>query len=78
MRPATELVVSFAPPDIGDAEMRAVVEVMQSGWLTTGPKVKAFEAAVVASTRRPARRRRQLPHRRRPWPASAASPRVTA
>ena len=50
MRPATDLVVSFAPPDIGDAEMRAVVEVMQSGWLTTGPKVKAFEAAVAAYT----------------------------
>ena len=37
LRPATDLVVSFAPPDIGDAEMRAVVEVLQSGWLTTGP-----------------------------------------
>ena len=50
LRPATELVVSFAPPDIGDAEMRAVLEVLQSGWLTTGPKVKAFEAAVAAYT----------------------------
>jgi dTDP-4-amino-4,6-dideoxygalactose transaminase len=50
LRPATDLVVSFAPPDIGDAEMRAVVEVLQSGWLTTGPKVKAFEAAVAAYT----------------------------
>ena len=48
MRPATDLVVSFAPPDIGEAEMRAVLEVLQSGCLTTGPKVKAFEAAVVA------------------------------
>ena len=26
LRPATELVVSFAPPDIGDAEMRAMLE----------------------------------------------------
>jgi dTDP-4-amino-4,6-dideoxygalactose transaminase len=50
LRPATELVVSFAPPDIGDAEARAVLEVLQSGWLTTGPKVKAFEAAVAAYT----------------------------
>jgi dTDP-4-amino-4,6-dideoxygalactose transaminase len=50
LRPATDLVVSFAPPDIGDAEMRAVVEVLQSGWLTTGPKVRAFEAAVAAYT----------------------------
>ena len=46
MRPATDLVVSFAPPDIGEGEMRAVLEVLQSGWLTTGPQVKAFEAAV--------------------------------
>jgi dTDP-4-amino-4,6-dideoxygalactose transaminase len=50
LRPATDLVVSFAPPDIGEAEMRAVLEVLQSGWLTTGPKVKAFEAAVCAYT----------------------------
>ena len=50
MRPATELVVSFAPPDIGEAEMRAVLEVLHSGWLTTGPKVKQFEAAVAAYT----------------------------
>ena len=50
MRAATDLVVSFAPPDIGDAEMRAVIEVLQSGWLTTGPKVKEFEAAVAAYT----------------------------
>ena len=50
MRQATDLVVSFAPPDIGDAEMQAVLEVLQSGWLTTGPKVKAFEAAVAAYT----------------------------
>jgi len=50
LRPATDLVVSFAPPDIGDGEMRAVLEVLQSGWLTTGPKVKAFEAAVAAYT----------------------------
>ena len=50
MRPATDLVVSFAPPEIGDAEIRAVVEVLQSGWLTTGPRVRDFEAAVAAYT----------------------------
>lgn len=50
MRPATDLVISFAPPDIGDGELRAVAEVLQSGWLTTGPKVHAFEAAVAAYT----------------------------
>lgn len=50
MRSLTDLVVPFAPPDIGDAEMRAVLEVLQSGWLTTGPQVRAFEAAVAAYT----------------------------
>jgi dTDP-4-amino-4,6-dideoxygalactose transaminase len=33
----------FHRPDIGDAEIRAVVETLKSGWLTTGRKVKAFE-----------------------------------
>ena len=33
----------FHKPDIGDAEIRAVVETLHSGWLTTGPKVKTFE-----------------------------------
>jgi dTDP-4-amino-4,6-dideoxygalactose transaminase len=33
----------FHKPDIGDAEIRAVVETLHSGWLTTGRKVKTFE-----------------------------------
>jgi dTDP-4-amino-4,6-dideoxygalactose transaminase len=33
----------FALPDIGEAEIAAVVEVLRSGWLTTGPTTKAFE-----------------------------------
>ncbi len=33
----------FHKPDIGEAEIRAVVETLQSGWLTTGHKVKTFE-----------------------------------
>ena len=33
----------FHRPDIGDAEIRAVVETLKSGWLTTGRKVKTFE-----------------------------------
>ena len=33
----------FALPDIGEAEIAAVVEVLRSGWLTTGPNTKAFE-----------------------------------
>ena len=35
----------FHTPDIGDNEISAVAEVLRSGWLTTGPKVHAFEHA---------------------------------
>ena len=34
----------FARPSITDAERSAVLEVLDSGWLTTGAKAKAFEA----------------------------------
>lgn len=34
----------FAKPSITDAERRAVLEVLDSGWLTTGPRTKEFEA----------------------------------
>lgn len=33
----------FFVPDIGEAEIAAVVETLRSGWLTTGPKTKEFE-----------------------------------
>ncbi len=35
--------VLFSPPDISDAEIQAVTEVLKSGWITTGPKTKLFE-----------------------------------
>jgi len=35
----------FALPDIGDEEIAEVVDSLKSGWLTTGPKTKAFEKA---------------------------------
>ncbi|MGH9841529.1 MAG: DegT/DnrJ/EryC1/StrS family aminotransferase [Blastocatellia bacterium] len=35
----------FALPDIGEEEIAEVVDSMRSGWLTTGPKTRAFEAA---------------------------------
>lgn len=38
----------FARPSIGDAEIAAVTETLRSGWLTTGPRVQAFEAAFAA------------------------------
>ncbi len=34
----------FALPDIGDEEIAAVVECLRSGWVTTGPKTRQFEA----------------------------------
>lgn len=37
--------VPFALPDIGEREISAVVEAMRSGWVSSGPKVKEFEAA---------------------------------
>jgi dTDP-4-amino-4,6-dideoxygalactose transaminase len=36
--------IPFHKPEIGDAEIDSVIETLRSGWLTTGPKVKRFEA----------------------------------
>ncbi len=35
--------IPFSPPDITDAEIDEVVNTLQSGWITTGPKTKKFE-----------------------------------
>lgn len=35
--------VPFSPPDITQLEIDNVVEVLKSGWITTGPKTKEFE-----------------------------------
>ncbi len=37
--------VNFAPPSIGQQEIDEVIATMQSGWLSTGPRVRAFERA---------------------------------
>ena len=37
--------VPFFRPEIDDGDIAAVVEVLRSGWLTTGPRAKEFEAA---------------------------------
>lgn len=34
----------FSPPFVGEEEIAAVTETLRSGWITTGPKVKEFEA----------------------------------
>jgi perosamine synthetase len=43
MRPETFL--PFALPDISELEIASVVDVLRSGWLTTGPRTKLFEQA---------------------------------
>lgn len=35
--------IPFSPPDISQNEIERVVEVLKSGWITTGPKTKEFE-----------------------------------
>lgn len=45
---ATRAATKFLPfhlPCIGTEEIRAVVEVLKTGWITTGPKVVEFESA---------------------------------
>ena len=38
--------ISFSPPDITEEEIANVVEVMKSGWITTGPRTKLFEQKI--------------------------------
>jgi dTDP-4-amino-4,6-dideoxygalactose transaminase len=38
--------LQFARPALDEATIAAVAEVLRSGWITSGPKLKAFEAAL--------------------------------
>jgi dTDP-4-amino-4,6-dideoxygalactose transaminase len=38
----------FAAPEIGEEEIAEVVDTLRSGWITTGPKAKRFEAEFAA------------------------------
>lgn len=38
--------IKFSPPDITQEEIDGVVEVLKSGWITTGPKTKLFETEI--------------------------------
>lgn len=38
--------IPFSPPDISEAEIQLVTEVLRSGWITTGPKVKLLEKKI--------------------------------
>ena len=46
--PASLPFLPFALPEIGDDEIAEVVDTLKSGWVTTGPKVKRFEADFAA------------------------------
>jgi dTDP-4-amino-4,6-dideoxygalactose transaminase len=35
--------IPFAPPRIDDRTIKAVTDALKSGWITTGPRTKAFE-----------------------------------
>ena len=45
----TTVHVPFFRPDIGEREIEEVADALRSGWLTTGPKVRAFEEAFAVS-----------------------------
>jgi dTDP-4-amino-4,6-dideoxygalactose transaminase len=49
-RDASTIVVPFAPPSIGAEEIAEVVEALESGWLSTGPRVQRFEASFAEYT----------------------------
>lgn len=38
--------IPFSPPDISEQEIEEVVDTLRSGWITTGPKTKAFEKMI--------------------------------
>lgn len=38
--------IKFSPPDISKEDIKAVTDVMNSGWITTGPKTKLFEQKI--------------------------------
>ena len=49
----SQIQVPFFRPNIGDAEVAEVVDTLRSGWLTTGPKVRRFEADFAAAVGAP-------------------------
>ena len=40
--------ISFSPPDIGEVEIKEVIEALKSGWVTTGPRTKLLERRLAA------------------------------
>src|SRR5438128_11111982 len=48
-RPVRSSLLPYGRQTVDDADIAAVVEVLRSDWLTTGPKIAEFESAVAAS-----------------------------
>jgi perosamine synthetase len=46
--PIEAAVLTYGKQEIGDADIKAGVEALCSGWLTTGPRVSEFEKAFAA------------------------------
>ena len=44
----------FSPPCLGEEEIAAVVEVLRSDWITTGPRTRAFEEEFASAVGAPA------------------------
>lgn len=42
----TQRNIPFSPPDMSDSEIEAVVKVLKSGWITSGPKLAEFEERI--------------------------------
>ena len=40
--------IPFSPPDVGEEEIKEIINVIKSGWITTGPKTKEFEKKISA------------------------------
>lgn len=40
--------IPFSPPDMSETEISEVADALHSGWITTGPKTKAFECQIAA------------------------------
>ncbi len=39
-------IIPFSPPDVSDREIEEIANTIKSGWITTGPKTKKFEAQI--------------------------------
>lgn len=45
-RTVCDMNIKFSPPDISELEIKEVTEALNSGWITTGPRVKQLEKLI--------------------------------